>query len=1050
MRTRCGFTIATVIGFAMAAYAAPVHLRCEWVQNPLGIDVVKPHLSWQNDSSERNWRQSAYQIAVSKVPDPMHSPSLVWDSGKVNSRESVSIEYGGPPLEPRTRYYWTVRVWDANGKSSQATEDAWWETGLLNETWKAKWIAWKNPDQEADLEGVRWMWLAGQDALLTPLKTTAQFRYEFSLGEKPMEAALFLLVRGSYSASVNGVSVGAKRDWNEFDRVDMAQQLTAGRNSIEITVNAPQPQDDQKILPKTVKAALCGVLKIRGSDGKITRFPINEGWPARLANSDRWQAPQATGDLSDWRFGDILPGSLPQPAAMLRKRFAVSKPVKSARLYTTALGSYRMFLNSERVGHDVLTPDFTDYSVRALYQTYDVTKQIATGNNAIAAVLGDGWFGSGMTWSGKRFSFLPEPTRLLAQLEIEYADGTRDTIFSDDSWTGSESAIRRSEIYAGEFYDARFEQAGWTSANFDDSRWSPAIEAPNPFITVVGQVSSPVHVTDNITPVKVTALPNQTYVFDMGQNMVGWAKVKATGPAGTQIQMRFAEILNPDGSIYRDNLRDADATDTFTLAGKGEEVFAPHFTFHGFRYVEVTGYPGTPTTKDLTGEVVNSLTGEPTGTLNTSSDLVNRMWKTGLWGQRGNFLSIPTDCPQRDERMGWMGDAGVFWRTGAFNFDIHAFSHKFLTDITDAQTRQGAFTNISPDLLRPDGSEGAPGWGDAGVILPWTVWLQYGDKSAITDNWSAMERWMDYIARANPDFLRKNGVGPNYADWLAPDDTTPKDLLATSYWALIASMMVDMAHATGNNAAVERYKALIANIRTAYRAAYIKDNGQILGGTQTAYVVTLYTRLAPPALEAAMVKNLVAGIEARDWHLSTGFLGTPFLLFTLANHGRADVAYRLLLNETYPSWGYMLSKGATTWWERWNGDTGDPGMNSYNHYAFGSVMAWVYRSVAGIDTNPEGAGYRQIVVHPVLDPQMRHAHGEYESAYGRIISDWQSNPGVSFSLNLTIPANSGAKVYLPVIAHAGPKQDDKPIEARQEAGSYVVELGSGTYHLEVK
>ena len=1038
---------------AMATYALPVHLRCESVTNPLGIDVLNPHLSWQSDSTERNWMQTAYQIVVAASPSPADASAKVWDSGKVMSAESVGIAYGGPKLEPHTRYYWSVRVWDAKGKSSQAAGTAWWETGLLDQEWKAKWIGWKNPEQDSELDGVRWIWVAGQDALKTPSKAVAEFRFDLEIAQRPREAALFLLARGNFVAKVNGHEVGSKKndDWLEFDREDIAQQLVVGKNLIEISVIAPEAENPgTPAAPSTVIAALAGLLKLTDGDGRSTRIPINEAWSARLANSPTWQPAIVAGNLSDPQFGKILPDALPQPAVLLRKRFQVSKTVKSARLYATALGSYRMFLNNQRVGHDVLTPDFTDYSKRVLYQTYDVTSLLASGSNAIGAILGDGWFGSGMTWQGEPFSFLPPPTRLLAQLEVEYSDGTRDVVATDESWLGAPSPILRSEIYAGEFYDARFEQADWAIANFDDSLWSHALTIASPSIAVVGQISAPVHVTQMISPAAVVPQANGTYIFDMGQNMVGWVTLKASGPAGTQIRMRFAEILTPDGSIYRDNLRNADATDVFILAGRGEETYTPLFTFHGFRYVEVTGYPGVPTAAALTGEVINSLDGDPSGTLITSSDLVNRMWKIGIWGQRGNFLSIPTDCPQRDERLGWMGDAGVFWRTGTYNFDIQAFSHKFLRDVTDAQTKDGAFTNVSPDLLRPDGSEGAPGWGDAGVILPWTVWLQYGDKQAITDNWHAMERWMDYIAKANPNFLRTKAVGPNYADWLAPDDRTPKDLLATSYWALIAGMMVDMARAIDDKEAVERYTALIEDIRKAYQAAYVKDDGEVAGGTQTAYVVTLYMKLAPPALEATMLNKLVADIESRKWHLSTGFLGTPFLLFTLADHGQSDVAYRLLLNETYPSWGYMLSKGATTWWERWNGDTGDPGMNSYNHYAFGSVMAWVYRSVAGIDTNVEGAGYREIVVHPMLDPRLTHARGQYDSVYGRIVSDWNANPGKSFSINLTIPPNTKAKVYLPAIPKAHVTEDRHRVNAIPQAGSLVVQLGSGSYHLEVR
>ena len=1043
------------LNLTLAAYAVPVHLRCESVTNPLGIDVATPHLSWQSDNTERNWMQSAYQIVVSTSPPPAFDGSAkVWDSGKITSAESVGIAYAGPKLEPRTRYYWSVRVWDANGRPSESSETAWWETGLLGQEWKAKWITWKNPEQDSELEGVRWIWVAGQDALKMPPKAVAEFRHDLELAQKPREAALFLLARGNFVAKVNGHEVGSKKNdnWLEFDRVDIAQQLVVGNNLIEVSVIAPDV-DNPAPPPATnpVIAALAGLLRVTDDDGKSIRLPINEAWSARLAGTPDWHSAIVAGNLSDPQFGKILPGQLPQPAVLLRKRFTVSKTVKSARLYATALGSYRMFLNNQRVGHDVLTPDFTDYSRRVLYQTYDVTNLVTAGSNAIGAILGDGWFGSGMTWQGKPFSFLPPPTRLLAQLEIEYSDGARDVVATtDESWLGASSPIRRSEIYAGEFYDARLEQAGWDKASFDDSAWNRALTIAAPTIAVVGQVSLPVHVSQTITPTAVIPHAEGTYIFDMGQNMVGWVRLKARGPAGTHIRLRFAEILGPDGSIYRENLRDADATDVFVLAGKGEETYTPLFTFHGFRYVEVTGYPGVPTTDSLAGEVMNSLDGGPTGTLVTSSDLVNRMWKIGIWGQRGNFLSIPTDCPQRDERLGWMGDAGVFWRTGTFNFDIESFSHKFLTDITDAQTPDGAFTNVSPDLLRPDGSEGAPGWGDAGVILPWTVWMQYGDKQAITDNWNAMQRWMDYIAKANPDFLRTKGVGPNYADWLAPDERTPKDLLATSYWSLIAGMMIDMARAIDDKEAVERYTALNDNIRKAYQAAYVKDNGEVAGGTQTAYVVTLYMKLAPPALEATMMNKLVADIESRSWHLSTGFLGTPFLLFTLADHGRADVAYRLLLNETYPSWGYMLSKGATTWWERWNGDTGDPGMNSYNHYAFGSVMAWVYRSVAGIDTSTNGAGYREIVVRPLLDPRLTHARGEYDSVYGRIVSDWNSKPSKSFSINLTIPANTKAKLYLPAIPNARVLEDNHPVDAIPQAGSLVVQLGSGSYHLEVR
>ena len=1047
-----GVAVLVILLFVTAvAFATPVHLRCEALVNPLGIDSAVPHLSWQSDSTEHNWRQSAYQILVaSSAEQLMAEHADVWDSGKVSSEESVGIAYGGRKLESRKRYYWSVRVWDADGKFTQSSESAWFEAGLLNkEDWHAKWIAWTNPDEAPDRAAIRWIWVAGQDALAMAPKTLAEFQITVDIPDQPREAALFLLARGNFVAKVNGHEVGSKQRWNSFDREEIANELVRGKNLIEVSVTVREPsRDGPEAGATTMKGALAGLLKITRSDGSVLRVPTSADWQGHLASDSTWQSANVVGDLNDSRIGEVPP--LPQPAALFRHSFKVTKDVKQARLYVTALGSYRMFLNGRRVGNDVLTPEFTDYSKRVLYQTYDVAEWLASGSNAIAAELGEGWFGSGLTWEGLSFFFLPPPPRLIAQLEVAYSDGSHETVVSDGGWRGAASPILRSEIYAGEVYDARLEQAGWNQVNFDDSRWTAVSVAEAPPVTVGSQMSAPVRIVETLTPKSVKPSTNGTYVFDMGQNMVGWVALKVTGEAGARVRLRFAEILNPDGSIYRQNLRNADATDVFILRGGEEETFRPHFTFHGFRYVEVGGYPGTPTKDSITGEVLSSVSGEPTATLNTSSDLVNRMWSIGIWGQRGNFLSIPTDCPQRDERLGWMGDAGVFWRTGSYNFDIDAFSHKFMEDVVDAQTAQGEFTNVSPDVLRPFRSEGAPGWGDAGVILPWTTWVQYGDRSIIEQNWTAMVRWMNFIAQSNPDFLRRKGVGPNFADWLAPDEHTSKDLLATAYWALIAEMMSQMAHALGKEPEAKQYEDLDGNIRHAYQGAYIKDDGEVEGGTQTSYVVTLYARMAPPALEPAMVNNLVADIEKRDWHLSTGFLGTPFLLFTLANHGRADVAYRLLLNESYPSWGYMLSKGATTWWERWNGDTGDPAMNSYNHYAFGSVVAWVYRSVTGIDTTIAAPGYKRIIVHPHLDQRITRARGEYQSVYGKIVSDWDGTPAGPFILNLSVPANTSAKVYLPFIANAHVFQDGHSVNSVRDGDASVVEVGSGSYTFEVK
>ena len=1048
-------------GISVTASATPVHLRCEYRQNPLGIDAAEPHLSWQSDSSERNWKQAAYQILVASSVDLLRAghPDL-WDSGKSESDESVGIAYKGPSLESRKRYYWAVRVWDAAGQMSESTEEAWWETGLLHPSdWKASWIYWKNPEDEVDRAGIRWIWLAGEDAFAAEPKKLASFRISFKLSEKPRTADLSLAVRGDFIAKVNGHPIDNKHGWGSFDWRDISDELVVGNNSVEVTVTAPQaPERAAGTGVNTVQAGLAALVKVTSRTGTILRFPTDQHWMAAPEGNSNWQQAKVVADLQDKRLGD--PGPLPEPAAYLRRVFPVAKSVRRARLYVTALGSYRVFLNGQRVGADVMTPDFTDYRKRVLYQVYDVSSLLRNGGNVVAALLGDGWYGSGLTWVGMHF--FPPPDRFMGQLEVDYSDGSHDSVLSDSSWKSSPSAIRRSDLYGGEVYDARLEQPGWRQADFNDSTWKPATLAEAPEIAVSSQITDPARAVSTLRPKQITHLPNGTYVFDMGQNMVGWATLKVKGAAGSRVRLRFAEILNPDGTIYTANLRNADATDEYVLRGKGDETFTPHFTFHGFRYVEVTGYPGAPSLDSLEGEVVSSVSGDPSGTLTTASDLVNRMWTIGIWGQRGNFLSIPTDCPQRDERLGWMGDAGVFWRTGAYNFDTAGFSQKFMQDIVDAQTRQGAFTNVSPNTLPSEGEAtegsgawqegmtGAPGWGDAGIIVPWTTWLQYGDKSAVETNWDAMQRWMDFIQTRNPDFIRKNGVGPNFADWLAPDENTNKDLLATAYWALTARMMSQMAHVIGKESDAQRYGELLNNIRSAFQKSYITEDGQVGTGTQTSYVVALYTKMAPEALEPRLVDRLVKDIEQRRGHLSTGFLGTPFLLFTLADHGRSDVAYRLLLNETYPSWGYMLSKGATTWWERWNGDTGDPAMNSYNHYAFGSVMAWVYRYVAGIDTTPEGPGFKEIVVDPHLDPRMPSARAEYDSVYGKIVSDWSGIADGPFTLKLRIPPNTNATVFLPLVTGKHVTESGNSVEGRAEEGSFVVRVGSGSYNFELK
>ena len=781
---------------------------------------------------------------------------------------------------------------------------------------------------------------------------------------------------------------------------------------------------------------------LKGSDWEGAWISLGEGPPQDV--------DPPTGD----EYDDV--GTALAPSPYLRKEFRLEKPVSRARLYATALGVYEPYVNGERVGEDVLAPGWTDYRKRVQYQTYDVTGLLEEGRNVLGAVLGDGWYAGFVGFDPKHRGahYGPRP-HLLAQLQVEYEDGTMQSIVSDGSWKSSTGPILYSDLLVGESYDARQEMAGWHEPGFDDSDWYPAgveeIQSP----PLVAQPDEGVRVIEEVAAEAVAEPESGVYVFDMGQNMVGWVRLKVEGEAGTEVTLRHAEALNPDGTIYTTNLRFARATDRYVLRGGGEEVYEPRFTFHGFRYVEVTGYPGEPPLEAITGRVVHSAT-PPTGSFECSSPMVNKLQSNIVWGQRGNFLSIPTDCPQRDERLGWTGDAQIFVGTASFNMDVAAFFTKWMADVEDAQSPEGAFPDVAPLLpMTLDLSRGAPAWGDAGIIVPWTIYRFYGDTRIVEKHYGAMTRWMDYLHKANPELLRNNKLGNNYGDWLSPfGDATPKDLLATAYWAYDAKLIAEMACATGRDGDGAAYEELFENIKNAFNAAYVDPEGRVKGDTQTGYLLALHMDLLPEELRAAAAEHLIEAIEREDWHLSTGFAGVGYLCPVLTEAGYPDVAYRLLENETYPSWGYTIRNRATTIWERWDGWTEEkgfqsPNMNSFNHYSLGSVGEWLYRYVGGIDADT--AGFGRILIRPRPGGSLTHARAEYDSVRGKIVSAW-SIEGDQFTLGVTIPPNTTATVHVPVESGLGISESDNPLEQaegvkilRMEEREVVLAVGSGHY-----
>ncbi len=798
-------------------------------------------------------------------------------------------------------------------------------------------------------------------------------------------------------------------------------------------------------------------------------------WDA-AGHASEWSAPSwwETGllDRSDWTARWIRPpdanhDSAGGPAPMLRRVFTLAGPVRSARLYVTSLGLYQLQLNGHRVGADVFTPGWTSYGKRLQYQTYDVTELLTAGGNALGATLGDGWYRGHLGFEDRQNRY-GRQVALLLQLDVRYADGHSVRIVSDADWKAATGPILMSDIYGGETYDARRERRGWTTATYDDGDWRPVAMATTPAVTLVAPVSEPVRRIEEIRPVAILRTPAGQTVFDLGQNITGWVRLRVTGAAGTTVVLRHAEVLDKNGNAYFDNLRNAAQTDRYTLKGGAEEVYEPHFTYHGFRYVTVEGLPAPPTLETITGIVVHSDLRE-TGRFATSDTMLNRLQHNIVWGQRGNFLDVPTDCPQRDERLGWTGDAQVFARTAAFNMFVPGFFAKWLADLTADQHPGGSVPWVIPNPMGGDSTTyaGAAGWADAAVVVPWTMYLVYGDRRLLERQYPSMRAWVEYAHRqTGPDLIWRSGR--HFGDWLAwhsddasyPGATTGKDFIATAYLAHSTDLVARAAAVLGRTADARKYTARFAALRAAFRREFVSPGGRVAENTQTAYAMSLNFGLVAPSDVAGDAQRLADNIRAHGGHLSTGFLGTPELTQALSRNGHLDDAYRLLLQRGYPSWLYPITRGATTMWERWDGIRPDssfeePSMNSFNHYAFGAVGDWMYRVIGGINLDPAAPGYKHARIAPRPGGGLTSASAAIETLYGTLATAWRQD-SAGFSLDIDVPANTSATVTLWDAAAAQVLEGDGPLQGaegirsvRQQGKDLVLEVGSGHYALRV-
>jgi alpha-L-rhamnosidase len=1068
--TCLALALAGLAGSTPPASAAGATVQLDDLQanartKPLGIPGDAPSLSWHAESSSRAVLQTGYQVRVATTESGLSSPD-VWDSGQVSSDRQVDVPYAGPTLTSQTRYYWQVRTWDDGDTTPTAWSDAtYFETGLLAASdWQGQWITSNDPWTDYRTTVSFHLDNLGFGVFFRGADANNGYMWELTVADGTPRLKLHSRVNGTYTV-LKTVDLSSRTTAAALRTGDHTLSVTTKGNAIETRLDGAVVDQSSAT---TFGRGYVGIRTATVAQGAeaVTVHSVQVTTPAgaSLLNTgfDDGRNPFSAGTVSHGDLavsGDALAtyvvptSSLP----LMRDQFATTpgKTIASARVYASARGVYQLSIDGKPVGDQHLAPGYTSYSQRIQSQTYDVTGLLSSGANTIGAELGAGWY-AGRN-GNKAAGLYGTDTSLIAQLRIDYTDGTHQVVTTDPSWTWHPGPFVQSDNIDGETFDATKAQPAFDTPGFDARDWVPVSAAADTTSQLVPQPDEPVRTTQVLTAQSRSQVPAGSYIYDLGQEITGVPSVTISGLAGQQVRIRYGEMLNQDGSLYTANLRTAKATDYYTFAADGTVTYTPTFTFHGFRYLEITGMSTPPSVTDVKGEVWGSDLAT-TGTLQTSDAMLNQLTSNISWGQRDNFLSIPTDTPARDERLGWTGDIGIFAPTASYLRDTRAFMQKYTADLRDSQLATGGLPSYAPSM--GEKADGGAAWEDAMILVPYSAYHAFGDTAIVQQNYQAMSKFMTYILWAS----KSNYVDLHrtvYGDWLALDkrNITPNRLIATAYDALDAQMMSEMATAIGRTGDAGFYAQAATSFRNVI-ASGIGADGTIAGGTQTGYALVLGMGLVPDSQVAAVGAKFVAKIHADQDHLSTGFVGTGWLLPALSAIGRDDLAYTLLEQKDYPSWGYEIAHGATTVWERWNsimpdGSFGDVGMNSFNHYAYGAVGSWMYQHIAGI--SPLAAGYKQIQIAPSLGGGLSHGEGTFDSAYGTIDSSWQQTGKQLYTLHVEVPVNTTAQVVLPSAASASnvleggqPLDGDPGVAKVTQGGSTVtVSVGSGTYDFTV-
>lgn len=1042
------------------------NLRCEYQVNPLGIDIMNPRFYWQIKDSRRGAKQIAYQILVSSSLQKLNNgDGDIWNSGRVKSEQSAHVDYAGTDLESYKTYYWKVKIWDKNGNKSAFSKPASWEMGILSEEeWQANWIGNEIVVQSKEEIEQTWQW---KEWIWHPTETGSNvpvyFRKKVILpkGKKVTSALMRLTADNKFKANFNGIELGSGNSWQNVYDFDITGLI---KKENIIAVEAENTIGDVFGLLFSLKISFDDGTEIyigadKNTKGWKTSNKNFSNWKNYTFNDTQWKEIKLLGDYESgsWdKIDDKDEYNAPRPV-LVRNEIKINKKMKRARAYVTGLGGYVMHINGKRVGDAVFTPGWTDYPKRIQYQTFDVGKLLHKGDNAIGAILGNLWWSSGLGWRGS-VSYSKGPLRFFMQLVVDYEDGTSETFVTDENWKVHDAPILKATLYNGEKYDARLEEEGWKEVKFDDSKWMSVAILDKEEGKLVAQQAPLIRIKKEIKPIHISSPSDSVYIVDMGQNFAGWARLKVQGEAGTKIKMRFAETLKPDGNVFTDNLRRAEATDEYILKGGGIEEWQPDFTYHGFRYIEVTGFPGEPGLDAFTGLVVHS-DAPVTGEFSCSNELINKIQENITWGQASNMYSVPTDCPQRDERLGWMGDAQAFAATASYNMDMINFFNKWMYDITDGQDDDGAVHDVNPVIVV--NGPAAPGWGDAVFVVPWVMYNFYGDKRILEENYEAIVAWVEYMrSKSEGDLYEKSG----YGDWVAVEKS-PSEPIGSAYYFYGAKMISTMAKILGKVEDEKKYKELAGKIAKAFNEKHFDaKNSTYTGNTQTANLIPLNFGIVPKDKKNDVAAKIAENVIENDNHLTTGFLGVSLLLPTLSNYGYNDLAYKVASQKTYPSWGYTIEKGATSIWELWNGDTESPSMNSRNHFALGSCGEWFYAYLGGIKPSSDMPGFKKIILAPMPVEDLDWAEASLKTTYGTINSHWKRNKK-SITYSFTVPVNTTAEFQLPLLKEGidSVKESDTilyqndqfipshGIELLETTKNIVrISLASGKYSFEVK